>query len=90
MATLFLTVPAVPLLVLLAEPARADAGDRPATADEIERVRGALASAGYGGEIHDVELDDGRLEADVRDASGRFVEVELDAATLAILSIEAD
>jgi hypothetical protein len=51
----------------------------------IDRLDARLAAAGYQ-RAGDVELDDGVYEIDVRDASGRRLEVHLDAVSGEILS----
>jgi hypothetical protein len=80
---------AVPFALFAAAPAFAGSGDRAATPAELERVRTALAARGYG-DVHDLEVDDGRFEVDARNRSGEPVDLELDLETLEILYEDRD
>ena len=63
--------------------------DRPATKKEYTRVTEALEKLGYTN-IHDVEVDDGRFEADATTRAGYDVELELDMKSLKILHEHRD
>ena len=80
---------ALGLALVVATPAFADRDDRAATADELARVRAALAARGYS-DVHDLEVDDGRFEVDARSPSGQSVDLELDLETLEILYEDRD
>lgn len=75
-------------LVAFATPALAD-DDRDATADEISRVTQALEGKGYR-DVRDVEVDDGRFEADAVHPDGHQVDLELDMTTLEIVHEKRD
>lgn len=80
---------ALPLATFAAAPALAGDDDRPATAEELARVRAALEAQGYS-DVHDVEVDDGRFEVDARNPAGESVDLELDLGTLVILYEDRD
>jgi Peptidase propeptide and YPEB domain len=64
---------------------RTDVGeDRPVTSKELARVTAALEKRGYKN-VHDVEVDDGRFEADATAPAGYEVELELDMRSLKIV-----
>ena len=71
-----------------ATPAFAD-DDRNATPEEIARVTSHLEGQGYR-YLHDIEVDDGRFELEAVNPAGEPVDLELDLATLAILSERLD
>jgi hypothetical protein len=74
---------AVLFVIAQAAPA-ASPEDRPATKKEHTRVTEALEKLGYTN-IHDVEVDDGRFEADATTRAGYDVELELDMKSLKIV-----
>ncbi|MGH7287389.1 MAG: PepSY domain-containing protein [Myxococcota bacterium] len=80
---------ALPLVAFAAAPALAGDDDRPASAEELARVRAALGAQGYS-DVHDVEVDDGRFEVDARNPAGESVDLELDLGTLVILYEDRD
>jgi hypothetical protein len=80
---------ALPIALLGATPAVAGEDDRMASAEEIARVRAALEAKGYT-EVHDVEVDDGRYEADALNPAGQRVDLELDLESLEILDEDPD
>jgi hypothetical protein len=61
----------------------------PATKKEYTRVTEALEKLGYTNS-HDVEVDDGRYEADATTRAGYNVELELDMKSLKILHEHRD
>jgi Peptidase propeptide and YPEB domain len=63
--------------------------DRPATKKEYTRVTEALEKLGYTN-IHDIEVDDGRFEADATTRPGYDVELELDMKSLKVLHEHRD
>lgn len=91
----------VAAMTLVHEPSRADgvsteqlrAAVKRGAALPLSELRRALGAA-YAGEIIDVDVDedDGRFryEFKVLQASGRVIEVKMDAATGAILDVEND
>ena len=80
LAVLFFTAQAAPA---------APPEDRPATKKEYTRVTEALEKLGYTN-IHDVEVDDGRFEADATTRAGYDVELELDMKSLKIVHEHRD
>jgi len=75
--------------LFLASPSLAGNDDRDASADEVALVEAALARHGYS-DVHDVEIDDGRFEADALSPEGEPVEIELDLETLEVVEVEPD
>lgn len=86
-----LAVPALAAaLVGFAAPAAlAEDDDPPIAAEEAQRVKASLEAKGYT-DVHDLEIDDGRYEADARNADGHSVDLELDLKTLEILHEKRD
>ena len=74
--------------IIQAAPA-APVEDRPATDKERARITAALEKRGYKN-IHDVEVDDGRFEADATSPAGYEVELELDMKSLKIVREHRD
>ena len=72
----------------LAFPAAALASERDATAAETRRVVQKLSSMGYS-KIVDVDVVNGRFEADARSPKGRDVDVILDMNSLNIIRVES-
>ena len=68
--------------------ARAQAGAAPGTLSPAEITR-KVEAAGYTN-IHDLEYDDGRWELEATSSAGVAVDVDVDAATGAILNEERD
>jgi hypothetical protein len=89
-ATLVRTLAAV---VLIAQAALAEdlppREDRPVTNEERARVTEALEKRGYKN-VHDLEVDDGRFEADATSPAGHEVELELDMSSLEIVREHRD
>jgi uncharacterized membrane protein YkoI len=83
--------PALAAGLLAAAPlaAQAQDDDRPATQEEIEKIRQTLEAKGYTN-VHDIEVDDGRFEVDARHPDGHEVDLELDLQTLEILYEKRD
>jgi len=83
--------PALAVGLLAAAPLAAQArdDDRPATEEEIQKIRQALEAKGYTN-VHDIEVDDGRFEVDARHPDGYEVDLELDLQTLEILYEKRD
>ena len=77
------------VLALAAAPAFARDDDRAGTPEELARVKAALEARGYG-DVHDLEVDDGRFEVDARNPAGEPVDLELDMDTLEILHEDRD
>jgi hypothetical protein len=76
------------LLVGFTAPAAfADDDDLPP--EDVQRVTQDLESKGYT-DVHDVEMDDGRYEADAVNAEDQRVDLELDPKTLEILHEKRD
>jgi len=71
----------------LATPALAIDGDRDATPEEQMKVTKALEAKGYK-MVDDIEVDDGRFEADAKSPDGKDVELQLDMKTLEIISTD--
>jgi len=63
--------------------------DRPATNEERARVTEALEKRGYKN-VHGVDVDDGRFEADATSPDGYDVDLELDMSTLEIVHEHRD
>ncbi|HEY5707746.1 MAG TPA: PepSY domain-containing protein [Terrimicrobiaceae bacterium] len=72
---------------LAAEPTSRE--DRPATSEERARVTEALEKRGYKN-VHSVEVDDGRFEADATSPAGYEVDLELDMNSLDIVHEHRD
>jgi hypothetical protein len=72
---------------LAAEPTSRE--DRPVTNEELARVTEALEKRGYKN-AHNVEVDDGRFEADATSTAGYDVELELDMSSLEIVHEHRD
>jgi hypothetical protein len=72
---------------LAAEPTSRE--DRPVTNEELARVTEALEKRGYKN-VHNVEVDDGRFEADATSTAGYDVELELDMSSLEIVHEHRD
>jgi len=54
---------------------------------DIASVTAALIDQGY--DVHEIETEDGRIEAEVSDGTGMW-EIEIDPETGAILSVEVE
>ncbi|RIL00909.1 MAG: peptidase [Proteobacteria bacterium] len=68
----------------------AAAGDDERVTDaQYEQVKKALEAKGYG-DVRDVEIDDGRFEADAVTRDGAKVDLELDMQTLEVLHEKRD
>jgi hypothetical protein len=63
--------------------------DRPVTDKERARVTEALEKRGYKN-VHDMEVDNGRFEADATSPAGDEVELELDMKSLKIIREHRD
>jgi hypothetical protein len=69
--------------------ASADTNDRAATDTEKAEVRTKLEGLGYR-EVHDIEVDDGLIEADAISPGGHKVDVQLELGTLEIVGESRD
>lgn len=74
--------------IAVAAPA-AFASDERVTDEQFAKVKAALEANGYT-DIRDVEIDDGRFEADAIHPDGHPVDLELDMATLEIVHEKSD
>lgn len=86
---LYLVIAAVltaPLALAADPPSRED---RAATAEERTRVTEALEKRGYKN-VHEIEVDDGRFEADATSPAGHEVDLELDMKSLEIVHERRD
>jgi hypothetical protein len=75
-------------VLLAAAPALAGEEDRPASADELARMRKALEAKGYS-DLQNIEVDC-RIELDAKNKAGQSMDLELDLETLEILDEEAN
>ena len=80
----------VPLALALLGAAALWAGeeDRPATPDEVARVRKALEAQGYT-DLSELEVDC-RLEVDAKNKAGQPVSLEVDLETMKILDEDSN
>lgn len=74
-------------LALAADPPSRE--DRAATAEERTRVTESLEKRGYKN-VHGIEVDDGRFEADATSPAGHDVDLELDMRSLQIVHERRD
>ena len=65
------------------------ADDERVTDDQFAKVKAALEAKGYR-DVRDVEIDDGRFEADAIHPDGHAVDLELDMTTLEIVHEKRD
>ena len=79
---------ALALGLAFAAPA-AFADDERVTDDQYAKVKAALEAKGYE-DVRDVEIDDGRFEADATHPDGHPVDLELDMTTLEIVHEKRD
>jgi hypothetical protein len=84
-------IAAIPFAIaaLAAAPVAWGDDDRNATPEEEQRVRASLEAKGYR-DVRDIEIDDGRFEADAIDPATQSVDLELDMQTLEILHEKRD
>lgn len=70
-------------------PGAALADDERVTDEQFAKVKAALEAKGYT-DVRDVEIDDGRFEADAIHRNGYAVDLELDMSTLEIVHEKRD
>lgn len=75
--------------VAFAAPAAFADDDERVTDEQFAKVKAALESKGYS-DVRDVEIDDGRYEADALHRDGYKVDLELDMSTLEVVHEKRD